>query len=134
MAMRAAIIDNGVVVNIAEADEVFAAEQGWIVSDAAAIGDLWDGQAFTRPEPPPPPVPQVVSMRQARLALHNASMLDDVEAVIITMDEPQRTTVQIEWEYSTEVRRTSPTTTMLAGTLGLSEEQIDQLFIDAAKL
>lgn len=61
--MRAAIIENGVVVNIAVADADFAAEQGWIISDVAQIGDLWDGETFTSPAapepisvtPPPPP-------------------------------------------------------------------------------
>lgn len=47
MATHAAIVENGVVVNIALAEPDFAAEQGWIVSDTAKIGDLWDGQTFT---------------------------------------------------------------------------------------
>ena len=49
MATHAAIVENGVVVNIALAEPDFAAEQGWIVSDTAKIGDLWDGQTFTPP-------------------------------------------------------------------------------------
>jgi hypothetical protein len=58
--MRAAIIKNGIVINVAEADADFAAEQGWIVSETAQIGDLWDGETFTSPptpEPAPPPPP-----------------------------------------------------------------------------
>lgn len=49
--MRAAIIENGTVINIVVAEPDFAAEQGWIVSETAQIGDLWDGEAFA-----PPPV------------------------------------------------------------------------------
>lgn len=59
--MRAAIIKNGIVINVAETDANFAAEQGWIISDVAKINDLWDGEVFTSlpvPEPAPaPPIP-----------------------------------------------------------------------------
>jgi hypothetical protein len=51
MQMRVAIIESGVVANIAVADPEFAQEQGWVVSETAQIGDLWDGATFT-----PPPV------------------------------------------------------------------------------
>jgi len=47
--MRVAIIENGVVANIAVADPEFAQEQGWILSETAQIGDLWDGATFTSP-------------------------------------------------------------------------------------
>lgn len=101
------------------------------------MAELVDGVWHERWElvdAPAAPVPDLVSMRQARLGLLNAGLLDDVEAAIITMDEPGRTATQIEWEYSTEVSRTSPTTAMLAGVLGLTEDQIDELFRQAAGL
>lgn len=47
--MRVAIIENGVVANIAVADLEFAQEQGWVVSETAQMGDLWDGITFTSP-------------------------------------------------------------------------------------
>ena len=56
MATHAAIVENGVVVNIALAEPDFAAEQGWIVSDTAKIGDLWDGQTFTSAAAPAPDI------------------------------------------------------------------------------
>jgi hypothetical protein len=49
MEMRVAIIEGGVVANIAVADPEFAQEQGWVVSETAQIGDLWDGATFTSP-------------------------------------------------------------------------------------
>lgn len=59
--MHAAIIESGIVINIVVSDADFAAEQGWIMSDVARIGDMWDGETFTsppEPEPaPPPPTP-----------------------------------------------------------------------------
>ncbi len=59
--MRYAIIENGVVVNVAVADAEFAAAQGWLACDGTVQpGDLYDGTNYTRPEPaapPPPPTP-----------------------------------------------------------------------------
>ncbi len=80
--------------------------------------------------PPPTPVPQSVSMRQARLALLGAGLLDDVEAAVAQADRA----VQIEWEFSGELRRDWPTLILLAGALGLSDTQLDTLFTQAATL
>jgi hypothetical protein len=60
--MRYAIIENGVVMNVAVADAEFAAAQGWIACEGIVQpGDLYDGQMFTpappAPPPPPPPTP-----------------------------------------------------------------------------
>jgi hypothetical protein len=49
MEMRVAIIESGIVANIALADPEFAQEQGWVFSETAQIGDLWDGATFTSP-------------------------------------------------------------------------------------
>ena len=80
--------------------------------------------------PPPPVVPSVVSMRQARLALYGAGLLDDVEAAVASSTKD----VQIEWEFSSELRRDWPTLVLLAGALNLTEAQLDALFIQASQL
>ena len=77
--------------------------------------------------PPPPPINQV-SMRQARLALLAADLLDDVGAAIVQADRA----VQIEWEYATVVDRASPLVEAVGTALGLTDVQIDALFADAA--
>jgi hypothetical protein len=81
-----------------------------------------------------PPIPQSVSMRQARLALLSYGLLDDVEAVIITMNEPQRTQTQIEWEYAQTVERDNALVAALGPALGLDDAAIDSLFTLAATL
>lgn len=53
--------------------------------------------------PPPAPQVQVVTMRQARLALHRRGLLPSVEAALASLPEPQKTEAQIEWEYSQTV-------------------------------
>ena len=46
---RYAIIEDNVVVNVAEAEAEFAATQGWIEAGDAGIGWLWDGESFSPP-------------------------------------------------------------------------------------
>jgi hypothetical protein len=78
--------------------------------------------------------PQIVTMRQARLALLGAGKLSLVEAAIDALPEPPKTAAKIEWEYSQEVHRNKPFVQMLAQGLGLSQVELDQLFIAAATL
>lgn len=79
-------------------------------------------------------VPRVVTMRQARLALHAAGLLSQVEAAIDALPEPPRTAARIEWDYSSKVYKDREFVQMLGGALGLDAEAIDQLFVTAATL
>lgn len=75
-------------------------------------------------------VPEVVTQRQARLALFNAGVLGAVNQAVTQADE----LTQITWEYAQEVRRGDPYVSMLGQAIGLTDEQIDELFIVAATL
>lgn len=86
--------------------------------------------AYVPPAPEPAPVPQVLTMRQARLVLHQVGLLDDVEAAVKAADR----SVQIEFEFAQEVSRTWPTLIAMATALGLTESQLDNLFIQGALL
>lgn len=70
-----------------------------------------------------------ITPRQARLKLLEVGLLDDLEAIIST-----NRAWQIEWEYATEVRRDSPLIDAIATQAGMTSEQIDQLFVEAAAL
>lgn len=69
-----------------------------------------------------------VSMRQARLALNAQGLLVNVDAAIAGMSEPDRTNISIEWEYAAVVDRNSPWMAGMAVALGLTDEQMDDLF------
>lgn len=83
------------------------------------------------PEPPQPaPIPTIVSMRQARLALLQAGILSTVNQAIANSNE----TDKITWEFATEVQRTDSLVQNLASKLGLSEKDLDNLFLLASTL
>lgn len=77
-------------------------------------------------------IPHAVTMRQAKLALLQAGLLDDVDAVIAAEATPK--SIKIEWEYASEVQRDWVNTLGLAEMLGLTDAQLDDLFILAAGL
>ncbi|UZV40224.1 hypothetical protein Acica_19 [Acidovorax phage Acica] len=78
--------------------------------------------------------PPEVTMGQARLALHDIGKLQAVEAVLASMPEPARTRAKIEWDYRPTVRRDSQLVAQLGAAIGLSGEQLDELFTHAATL
>lgn len=81
-----------------------------------------------------PPVPQIVTMRQARLALLAAGKLATVNTAIAGMTGAQGEAARIEWEFSSEVTRTQPLVTSMGQVLNLNDAQLDALFIAAAAI
>jgi hypothetical protein len=84
--------------------------------------------------PQPTPIPQSVTMRQARLALLAAGKLASVTAAINALPSPQKEAAQIEWEYSQTVERNRGFVLLLGAALGLTDAQLDGLFLTAAGL
>jgi len=69
-------------------------------------------------------IPSYVSMRQARLALKQQGLLATVQSNIEALPED----AQIEWEYAAQVERGSDLVATLGAALGLTEDQLDDLF------
>lgn len=89
------------------------------------IVDCSTGQAITQAYTPMPDLmPQVVTRRQAKRALLAAGLLDDADAAIAQAGEE----AQIDWADALEFRRDNPLITAIGGALGLTSEQIDDLF------
>lgn len=76
------------------------------------------------------PVPQQVTMRQARLELLKRELLDDVGAVVTAAGRE----AQIQWEYASVVERSNPVIAIVQQQQGMTDAQVDDLFREAAKL
>lgn len=74
-------------------------------------------------------VPKSITPLQAKLQLLKLGLLDEVEA-LVTGDR----TSQLYWEYASVVERDNEILLMMANSIGLTSEQVDEMFIEASKL
>lgn len=132
--MKAHQIENGVVVNTILVDDLDVFPGLIDAALGGKIGDAWDGVKFTAPAPPAAVVPAEVTMRQARLALLGAGMLGQVNTALAAMSGAQGEAARIEWEFSSAVMRGQPLVAALAPILGMTDADLDQLFIAAGAL
>jgi hypothetical protein len=79
-------------------------------------------------------VAMIVSPRQARLALLNAGLLSNIETAITSLEEPTKSAVQIEWEYAVSIERNSSWVIAMTESLGMTPEDVDDLFEIAKEL
>ena len=75
-------------------------------------------------------VPQEISQLQGKLKLSTMGLYDTVEGIVKQAGPPTK----IYWQTASTWRRTSPIIADLAGQLGMSEEELDDFFINAAKI
>jgi hypothetical protein len=99
------------------------------IPDPPAPNAYWDGKEWVIP---PPYVPQSVSRFQAKAALLNAGLLDQVEAIVA--DPATSAMTKLAWADAVEFDRNSPTIIELSHELGLTDSEIDDLFIAAAQI
>jgi hypothetical protein len=100
------------------------------VFDSATAGCFWrqDHWEIVVAQPLVASVPNIISMRQARLALLQAGLLDTVSAAMVTPEE------KIWWDYSTVVDRNNALVLQKTAAIGISSEQLDSLFVLAGTL
>lgn len=79
-------------------------------------------------------VPKSVTMRQARRALLAASLLATVNSTVAGLAGAVGDAARIDWEFAQEVYREWPLLVQLAQQIGLSDDQLDALFVTAATL
>ncbi len=75
--------------------------------------------------------PGTVKMWQARAALRNAGLFDTANALIVASGNAAWVEA---WEYAPEISRTSPMVNAMGQALGLTSEQVDDLFAQAATI
>lgn len=81
---------------------------------------------------PPPPIPSTVTRFQALATLAAGGWLDVVHTYIDAL--PRTNVTRLAFENATDWERSSPTVNALAQMLGLSDAQVDDLFVAAAQI
>ena len=80
-------------------------------------------------EPIPDPVPRSVTRFKARAALHLAGRLDAVETMMADPATPMLS--RLAWQDALTFERRSPTVMAMGAALGLSNADLDALFMAA---
>jgi len=107
---------------------------GWVVMQGERPSLEHVAQADGSWAIPPAPVPDSVTMRQARQAMLYAGILSQVDALIAAMPGEEGESARIDWNHARDVKRDWPLIGALGPQLGLTEQQIDDLFIYAASI
>ena len=76
-------------------------------------------------------VPTKITPVQARLMMNHQGLREQVETLINQADNQD---IKDYWEYSLAIERNHPILNDMATQLGLTDEQLDNLFIEGAKL
>jgi hypothetical protein len=132
--MKYAIIENGVVTNVALADSPLASN--WVASDAASIGWAYDGANFTAPAVYVP----TLAERRAEMRCSRAQGKTVIGAVVWAQvtalaDDPGtlwglKVIIHDTYEWS----RTDPNMDALIWAMGMTPTEADDLFTAAMNL
>lgn len=110
--------------------------EGYALAEVEALPDdyapgryTFDGAFVRVPDPAPVVVvPDSVEMRQARLELLDAGLLDAVDSAVTAAGR----SAKIEWEFALTVKRAHPLFPAIQQQTGLTDAQVDDLFVRAA--
>jgi len=100
--------------------------------ESCLVSVLPEGTVIDPYVAPPPPIPTTVTRFQALAVLAAGGYLPTIKTYIATLGEDNIT--RLAWENATDWERTSPTLNALAAMLGLSDAQVDDLFIAASQV
>ena len=132
MARCALIRDSdGVVVNTIEAGGDYVPDPGFSVrpSATAAVGQRWDGANFITVAQPVV-VPETLDKWRARAQLDKIGKQAQADALAAAAGPP----ISFFWASDEPIRRDSETLKTFAARLGVTDAQLDQMFIDGAAM
>lgn len=80
-------------------------------------------------------LPDSVTRKQLKLQLTLSGFnMSTIDTAINSLPEPNKSIALISWNDSSEFDRNNPLLQALASMLGLTDSELDQIFIDASKL
>jgi len=135
METRYAVVNRtGNVTNIAawNGSDTFTPGDGLtlIQSDTANVGDSYAGNGQFITNPPTVQVPMSVTAAQIRIALIRAGLLDKVNSAITNGGAE----LAAWWDYAPLIERSNRYVAQQQKLLGLTDAQVDALFIAAAQM
>lgn len=110
------------------ADDAVAPQAPWELMTVAEFA-AWNAAQTPLPDPGPS-VPMMVTPWQLRRALNAAGKRAQVEAYIATLSSD----LQDDWNLASFIRRASALVASLMANFGWSKNQVDNFFINVAKL
>ena len=82
-----------------------------------------------------PIIPSIITARQLRLQLVlNGFNLNAIDLIIDSLAEPNKSIAKVSWEYATTFEREHQMLELIAQQLGITETELDTIFINAEKL
>jgi hypothetical protein len=108
-----------------------------VITGEAVVVELTQEEIAALPPPAPAPVPREVTNFQARALLMNMPGSAAGRSLFQDVDDTLRALGGVEWqawEYTTIFPRNSQLIATLAAQIGLTDAQIDQMFIAAAAI
>lgn len=79
-------------------------------------------------------VPQEVQLWRIRAVLKLTQLEAQIETALGLLPEPSKTAALYIWQFGTTVERNSQTVLLLQSALQMTEEQVDDLFIQAEQI
>jgi hypothetical protein len=120
------IIDTAIIKR--DADNAFIPVDEANTDYQAYLAWLAEGNTPNPYVPPPPSVPSTAPMWAVRSVLKTNGLFDQARTFI---DGSDNENLKLVWEYGNFADRNSPSIALLASELGLTDAQVDQMFIDA---
>ena len=128
--MRAHLIENEIVINTIEVESLDFMPNLIDGEHGGSIGDRWDGTQFIPPAAPPEPVPSEITNWQCKKQLLLEGKYEAVDAAISSMGID----AQIDWQHAAVFKRDYPLILGMQQLLNQTDTDVDEFFIQAAKL
>lgn len=79
-------------------------------------------------------IPFEVALWKIRVILKGMGLEEQIEQSFELLEEPNKTGAKYIWEYGTAIERYSQTVLFIQTVLGFTNEQVDDIFINANKI
>jgi len=91
----------------------------------------WRADSVRKEWPKEPEVPIEVYAWRLRLVVAAAGLKDNIDLLLSNLPEPDKTVAHEAWNAGVTIRRDSILLAQVTSALGLTEQQVDEMFIQA---